>query len=303
MVGRSINLLVLIKSLNHMKSSIKAFLMIVAALGILIFSACNESEDLVTKDAMIGGLVNPTGLIPYKLGLTPTFNIDVTVPKGPAINKIHVSYYYMRSSDTIMSNTLKFDIDVNGANATEDVVKSIPFTWATLRAGIVLPTPPQIPETDLDPTIAKFIGDYWLFSYSTTLADGRTLINSRTTKVSVANFFAGTYNVELLYFHPTAGGTYPTEAYGGVRKMKKDLIPSSPFECYTWFGVWTDNVTNINIDASNKVTITFNRAAFSGDPNDASKVNSYDPKTGIIQIYYFYPGAGGNRIFWEKFVP
>jgi hypothetical protein len=272
------------------------------ALG-LILGACQKNEDLLTADAKTGGLVNPSGIIPYKLGVTPTFNIDIIVPKGPAIKTLHVSYYYMRGSDATQSNTLSFDIDLAGANASADVTKSIPYTWSTLREGIVLPTNPQIPATDLDPTIAGFIGDYWMFSYTSIMEDGREVINKQTTKVSVANFFAGTYDVELLYFHPTAGGTYPTEAYGGLRKLKKDLIPASPFDCYTFFGVWTDNLTNINIDAANKVTITFDRAAFSGDPNNAANVNSYDPATGVIQIYYYYPGAGGNRIFWEKFTP
>jgi len=270
---------------------------------VLILSACQKNDDLLTADVKTGGFIDPVGIIPYKLGITPTFNVDIFVPKGPGVKTIHASYYYMRGSDTTQSNTLKFDININGENATADVTKSLPYTWASIREGIVLPTDPQIPATDLDSTISIFIGDYWLFSYTMTLEDGRELISNRTTKVSVANFFAGTYDVELLYFHPTAGGTYPTEAYGGVRKLKKDLIPASPFDCYTWFGVWEDNITNINIDATNKVTITFDRAAFSGDPNNAANVNSYDPETGVIQIYYYYPGAGGNRIFWEKFTP
>lgn len=274
----------------------------IIALG-LFLGACQKNVDLLTSDVKTGGLVAPTGLIPYKLGVTPNLSIEVVVPQGPAVKTVHVSYHYMRSADTTLSNTLKFDIDVAGANVTADFKKALPYTWATLRQGIVLPTDPQIPETDLDPTIADFIGDYWLFSYTVTMEDGREILNNSTTKIAVANFFAGTYDVELQYFHPTAGGSYPNDPYGGLRKLKKDLIPASPFDCYTFFGVWEDNLTNINIDGDNKVTITFDRAAFSGDPNDATKVNSYDPATGIIQIYYYYPGSGGNRIFWEKFIP
>lgn len=269
----------------------------------LFFSACEDPDDFMTGDAKTGGLVNPTLLVPYKLGITPTFNIDIEVPKGEPIETIHVKYYYMRMSDTTMSNELTFDIAVDGANKSAAVVKSLPYTWDDLRAGIVLPTDPQIPATDLDPTIANFIGDYWLFTYTVTMADGRELINNQASKIAIANFFAGTYDVTLLYFHPTAGGTYPTDPYGGIRKLKKDLTPTSPYDCYAFFGVWEDNITTIHIDAANNVTITFDRAAFSGDPNDPTKVNSYDPVTGVIQIYYYYPGAGGNRIFWETFTP
>jgi len=271
---------------------------------VLILGACQKNEDLLTADAKTGGLVVPSGIVPYKLGVTPTFNIDVLIPQGPAIKTLTVSYYYMRNSDGVKSNTLSYDLDIAGANATADITKQLPYTWATLIAGIVLPSDPQIPASDLDPSIAAFIGDYWLFSYVAVMEDGRKVVNNNTTKVSVANFFAGTYDDELLYFHPTAGGSYPDEAYGGLRKSKKDLIPASATECYTFFGVWENNLTTIKIDASNNVTITFDRDdAVSGDPNDPTKVNSYDPATGIIQIYYHYPGAGGNRIFWEKFIP
>lgn len=285
-----------------MKTKIKVFLLIFTMLG-LIYSACNKSEDLVTADAKTGGLIVPTGMIPYKLGLTPSLNIDIEVPQGDPIQTIHVSYYYMRMSDTTVSNTLKFDIAINGANENEAVKKTLPYTWETLRAGIVLPTDPQIPVTELDSTIANFIGDYWLFSYTVTMVDGREIINNNTTNVAIANFFAGTYDVHILYFHPTAGGTYPTVPYADD-KYKKDLTPISAYDCTTWFGVWENNLTTIHIDAANNVTISFNRPdAVSGDPNDATKLNSYDPVTGVIQIYYFYPGAGGNRIFWETFTP
>jgi len=270
----------------------------------LLFSACEEYDDFMTGDAKTGGLIVPSKMIPYKLGLTPSLDINIEVRQGAPIETIHVSYYYMRMSDTTVSNTLTFDIPVGGANATEEINKTMTYTWDQLREGIVLPTGPQIPASDLDPTIGSFIGDYWLFSYTVTLSDGRKIINNNKTTVSIANFFAGTYDVELLYFHPTAGGTYPTEAYGGVRKLKKDLVPVSPYTCYAFFGVWEDNVTNITIDASNNVSITFDRDdAISGDPYDATKVNSYDPETGVIQIYYHYYGSGGPRIFWEKFTP
>lgn len=116
--------------------------------------------------------------------------------------------------------------------------------------------------------------------------------------------FAGPYDVELLYFHPTAGGSYPNEPYGGIRHDEKELAPLSANKVETFFAVWEDNYTYIEIDDDNKVTISFNRSdAKSGDPNDPSKENTYDPETGVIQIYYYYPGSGGNRIFWEKFTP
>jgi hypothetical protein len=287
-----------------MKSIIRKSIWLSGAFFLMLASnSCLKNDDLVTADAKSGGLINPTGLVPYKLGLTPTFDIDLNVPKGPAIKTIHVSYYYMRMSDTTMSNVQTFDIDVSGANASEDVSKKLNYSWATIREGFTLPTDPQIPPTDVDTSIAKFIGDYWSFSYTTELTDGRVILNNQTTTVSVANFFAGTYDVELRYFHPSMG-TYPDNLYGGVRSMKLDLVPTSPYDCFTFFGVWEDNHIFIHIDADYKVTITFDRDdGVSGVEEDPSLLNTYDPETGVIQIYYHYAGATGNRTFWEKFTP
>lgn len=116
----------------------------VSSLFLLMFAAnsCMENTDLITENAKSGGLVNPSGLIAYKLGLTPTFDINVEVPKGAAVEKIKVSYYYMRMSDTTMSNTLTFDIPINGANVTEAINKVLPYTWSSLRDGITLPSDP-----------------------------------------------------------------------------------------------------------------------------------------------------------------
>ena len=76
-----------------MKSKIKLFLLVFTALGFL-FTACNKSEDLVTDGAKTGGLVTPTSSIPYKLGATPTVDIDVTIPMGPGIASVEVYNQY-----------------------------------------------------------------------------------------------------------------------------------------------------------------------------------------------------------------
>lgn len=138
--------------------------------------------------------------------------------------------------------------------------------------------------------------------------DDRIINNGKLLNIKLNYVFfnphAGPYDVEIRYFHPTAGGSYPDEPYGGIRLDEKELAPVSATMVETFFGVWEDNYTYIEIDDDNNVTISFNRSdAKSGDPNDPTKVNSYDPVTGVIQIYYYYPGSGGNRIFWEKFTP
>lgn len=115
--------------------------------------------------------------------------------------------------------------------------------------------------------------------------------------------FAGVYNDELRYFHPSMG-TYPDNLYGGVRLSQKELIPLSATKSWVYFGVWEDNKTIIQIDESNNMTVSFDKAnAVLGVTQDPSLECSYDPITGIIMLYYHYAGAGGDRIFHEKLIP
>jgi len=109
----------------------------------------------------------------------------------------------------------------------------------------------------------------------------------------------------MKYFHPTAGGSYPTTPYSAYTE-NVDLIAKNAYECDDWFGVWEDNKLTIHIDpaANYAVTLTFERGdAVAGDPNNPANVPSYDPVTGVIKLYYYYPGSGGNRIFWAVYTP
>jgi len=272
----------------------------------MMFStSCDETfDDLMTGNAKTGGLVNPTGNVAYKLGLTPSFDIVVDIPKGQGIKTIEVQKFYTRMSDTTVSNIVSTTLDVNNANVTASVEKTMTQTWDSMKEGLVLPTDPQIPVTEADSHIADFIGDFWTFKYVCTMDDGRVITNTQETQVAIANFFAGGYDLLLKYFHPTAGGVYPTEPYGGDRASKIDMVPTGALDCQVYFGVWTDNLINIHIAPDYTVTITFNRAdAVMGDPYNAANKCSYDPETGIIKLYYYYQGSGGPRVFWAVYTP
>lgn len=270
-----------------------------------IFVSCDETyTDLMTADVKTGGIVEPSSSIAYKLGMTPSFDIVLTVPQGPAIESIKIDKYYVRMSDTTYSNVVSTSIDINGENATGDVEKLLPQTWDSMKEGLSLPTDPQIPVNEYIANIADFIGDYWEFRYTTTLSDGRVLENTRTTKVAIANFFAGSYDLLLKYFHPTAGGSYPTDPYGGDRKSKIDMVPVGALDCQVYLGVWTDNKITIHIAPDYTVTLTSDKAGFSqGDPYNPANVCSYNPETGVIKLFYSYAGSGGPRVFWAVYTP
>lgn len=256
----------------------------------MVLTSCEENyTDLMTGEAKTGGILTPTKSFPYKLGGTKNFDLTIDIPKGPGIASIEVWKKYTGKSD-VLDQT----ISVGSANVSADTSIKLTYNYAKLIAGLDMPAD----EGQLK------IGDAWTIRYVSVMEDGRKVDVSTKSLVSVANFFAGSYDLLMKYFHPTAGGTYPTSAYGGDRKSTVSLIPISAYECTDYFGVWTDNIVTIKITPDYKVSITFNRAdAVSGDPNNAANVNSYDPVTGVIKLYYYYPGSGGNRIFWAVYTP
>jgi hypothetical protein len=258
---------------------------------VLFFTSCDKTyTDLTTADAKTGGLISPTKAIPYKLGSTPSFNVILNVLQGPGIKSIEIYRTY-----TGKTEVLDQTVDVASANTTADKAITVSYNYTKLITGLSMPAN----ESQLK------IGDAWTLRYVSVMEDGRKVDNPVKTAVAVANFFAGSYAKEVKYFHPTAGGTYPTTPYS-LDKSTVSLVAKNAYECDDWFGVWSDNKLTIHIDpaANYAVTRTFVRTdGVVGDPYNAANVPSYNPATGVIKLYYYYMGASGPRIFWATYTP
>lgn len=258
---------------------------------VFAFVSCDDTyDDLMTADVKTGGFINPTGSIPYKLGSTPSVSVTIDIPKGPGIDAIEV-YRTFTGKGEVLDQT----ITVGSANATEDVSKTISYTYAQLTAGLSMPAD----EGELA------IGDKWTLTYKSVMADdNRKVDNSNTTVVAVANFFAGTYVKNMVYHHP-AYGTYPDDIYVD-ETTNVDLVAKNAYECDDWFGAWEDNTVTIHIDPADNymVTLTSDRSdAVFGSPYDPADKPSYDPVTGVIHLYYYYMGASGARFFDITYTP
>jgi hypothetical protein len=118
-------------------------------------------------------MVNPTSSVPYKLGSTPSFDVTLDIPKGPAIDAIEI-YRTFTDKAEVLDQT----IDVGGANATEVVSKTLSYTYAQLSAGLGLPAD----ESELA------IGDAWILRYVSVMDDGRKVDVASKTTVAVATF-------------------------------------------------------------------------------------------------------------------
>lgn len=278
-----------------MKSKIRVFLLVFATLG-LLFNACNKSEDLVTEDAQTGGLVFPASSIPYKLGATPEVNVSLIVPLGPGISTVEVYLKYYRRADTAESNqVLMKTIDVSSANASADAIKDYTITYADLINGLLIDdengNPIALPS---DETLLP-IGDAWELSYISVLADGRRVINNYKTSIAVANIYAGLYQCDGVFTHPTAGPRVINE--------EKFLTPLSAYSCRVDAGDLGSSGYSVVIT----VDPATNDVSFSGgQPTDMypkAERSYYDPETGKFYLHYFYVGATGNREMDEEYTP
>ncbi len=273
-----------------MKSKIRMFLLVFTVLGVM-FSSCTEPEDLVTQDAMSGGLVVPTGSVPYKLGATPTVPIDVTVPMGPGIVSLEVYNQYFDAASEEKSNlVLMKTVDMGSANSTEEVLKKYSVTYADLRKDITINGGPLPADESLLP-----IGNNWLLTYVSVLEDGRKVMNNANTNIAVANKYAGFYQSVGVFTHPTAGARPINE--------KKFLTPVSAYASKIPAGDLGSSGYSVVIS----VDPATNNVSFSGGaPADmfAGAERSYfDPATGIFHLHYFYVGGSGNRVMDEELTP
>lgn len=265
----------------------------------MLVSCDNTFDDLMTGNVKTGGILEATSAIPYKLGSTPKVDVTIDIPKGPGIKDVEIYRTYLNLDDdgelvSLKPKVLDQTVNIGSANSTDNVTKTVSYTYSQLCTGLSMPAD----ETQLT------IGEKWVLSYVSVMDDGRKVDVATTTTISVANFFAGPYVKDMKYFHPTAGGVYPTTPYSAYQE-NVDMEALNASECWDWFGVWEDTKIIIHINADNSVQLTFvdRSDANMGDPNNPANVCSYDPVTGVIKLYYNYPGSGGFRIFWVTYTP
>lgn len=266
----------------------------VALVGSFFFLAsCIEADDLMTSNVSVGGLVTPVAKnIPYKLNATPSFDVSVLVPVGPAIEKVEM-YKTFTNIDGKNSNTaLLGTLDVNGSNATSDFTGKVTLNYAALIKDLTVDGQ-ALPANEGDLNI----GEAWTITFVSTMADDqRKVNNAATTSVGVANQYAGDYQVVGTFSHPTAG----------VRPIneKKFLKPLTAYSCNIPVGdlggagyfvdIVIDPVTN---------TVTYKNGVPVPVVATADKRSYFEPSTGKFYLYYFYVGGSGNRIIEEVYTP
>jgi len=251
-------------------------------LTVMTFTSCEITpDDLMTADVQTGGILVPTPSIPYKLGGTPSFDVNIGIPKGPGIASIEIYKKYTGKSE-VLDQTISAD----DANVSEDAEISVTYNYAQLSAGL------DMPADEL--TLA--IGDAWTLRYVSVMDDGRKVDVSKKSTITVANKYAGFYQCEGVFSHPTAGARpiseekymTPIDA-NSVWGNAGDLGASGYFVKFT-----VDPVTN-------KITCsTWDEIEMFNLPGEES---TYDPATGVFTVKYGYTGATGVREMRETWTP
>jgi hypothetical protein len=264
------------------------------ALVMLSFYSCNKNEDLVTADAKEGGLVIPvTTSVPYKLGNTPSVDVEVLIPVGPAITSVEIMNTYTDATDGSKSNQVKMKtVSIGGANSSGDHSFTFNITYTDLKNGILLNGNP-LPADET--TLA--IGSNWNLVYVCVMEDGSKVINNASTKIGVANLYAGSYHVTGQFIHPVNGPRDIDEdkdlsALGAydVQSTLGDLGPNYPIKVTV--NPVDNSCTVVELPPTTMViqmTLTQN--------------SRYEPSTGKFYLYYQYEGSTGTRVVEEEYTP
>jgi hypothetical protein len=251
-------------------------------LAVLTFTSCdNTPTDLLTADVKTGGILNPTPSVPYKLGGTPSFDIAISIPKGPGVASIDIYKKFTGKSEVLDQN-----VSVGSTNATEDATVTVTYDYAQLTAGL------DMPADELTLTI----GDAWTLRYVSIMEDGREVSVGKKSTVTVANKYAGYYQCVGVFTHPVNGPRPINE--------KKFLTPIDANSCWGNAGDLgaSGYFVRFTIDpVTNLVTCsTWDNIEMANQPG---KDNYWDPATGEFHVAYFYVGATGNRLMDEVWTP
>ena len=174
----------------------KIFLILFAFMTIgSLFMACDkEQDDLVTANALEGGLVEPQNpAINYVVGDNKTYTGRIKVFQGE-VKTVSVDVYKQFVSSTL-GNSQKLKLTtITPTSTVQPTIETFTFTYAQLREGLTLPGGAVIPSEDSQLNI----GDKWILTYVSNTSEGNAhenAVSTAATSVTVSSRFAGVYEV------------------------------------------------------------------------------------------------------------
>ena len=226
----------------------------VVALCILMLGACDSVDDLVTENAVTGGLVNvETPLLSYVIGDNADYNVSLQVLQGEvkttAVNVLKQFTGTVGGEQLTSNEVLMKTIDI-ASTTTSSVAFSTNF--AELREGLTL-NGEALPTDDLDLTI----GDFWTISFQAVTSEGNNHRNLGTTKIAVATRLAGVYTIaQGHYIHPSTAPNVTSDYSGSYSRIIESIDPITyrMSDIGPWEGE-PDNFFYFQVDENNNVII------------------------------------------------
>jgi len=272
-------------NLMKMKNLFNKAAMLTVLLSALTIYSCVDPVDLVSENAMEGGLVDVlSGSIPYKVGTNPTLEISLEVPIGPGIQTVEVTKTFTTVDGDASNTVVLTNIDISGQNEQDIVTKSFTVDYSDLIDGMVLGGNP-LPADDSEMNI----GDGWTLNFTSIMSDGRRVLNNGATNIGIANPYAGKYSRVGHLLHPSAGDLYYDETGLDLKTVDASTVKTL---CGYWENPAYIMTIKVNADYS---CVTGGDVGGSPISNVPGKVNEYDPATKTFTLNYTYNG----RLFDE----
>lgn len=198
------------------------------------------------------GEVKTTGLEIYKTfySTRPDTLIETVVEEDTTIYDTSIIVTKL-TSNTVLFQTLSFD-------DSQNTIENYTFTFDQLTADLTIEVEetPAV-ETENEYVIIKgysandigqglpaadgdyTIGDYWEFEYHATTSDGRTVVENKTTKATVATRYAGKYKcLEAEYYRigvlTYTGADWPSETI-------IESVDAKTYRVLEYFGAFNGN--------------------------------------------------------------
>ncbi|MDA3952932.1 MAG: hypothetical protein PF485_04745 [Bacteroidales bacterium] len=305
------------------------------ALVSVFFIQCDSEDDLMTENALEGGLVDISSTsINYVIGSGASYTFDLFIHQegDVKINTVNLykSCFYAAAipwydpADTTHATAdsvaakytdeiLEHTINITETSVSHEVA-TLDWFWEDLREGLTQEDGNELPLLEG----AMEIGNYFQFVVEVELSDGRTLIQSSPVKMAVSTRYAGTYNItQGDYIHPDFLSSYAGEIQRQIESVDAvtyKMIEIGPWNDqgnYFYFVVNPDNTITIPKEYGGETQLIWGADELAncvddpGELPDCSCVNLVtvvDSGADIIQISYGYIRTSGTRQFDETLV-
>lgn len=308
--------------MNKIKFSLFYLLL---SLGIMaFFTACDqEQDDLVTADAVEGGLVEPQNpAINYIVGDNRDYTARIKVFQGSVKTTSIEVYKQFKGVLGTSNRALLKTIDVDENAGTTSL--SYSFNYADLTGGLTVDNGASLPTDDQ----LLSIGDKWELTYTSVTGEGNKHTNASSTAmttVSVSTRYAGVYEV-IASDYWRIGVQSGAANWVGQTRIISSIDPTTYY--HSGFGPFTllDDARAFfyfSIDNNQQISYfaEYNGAAITGlgtylitcdsDPSNMTNVPCGDGVTDYVQkddaegkdilymTYGYYTANSGPREFYE----